>query len=858
MKQIVAYLLMISMILSNNTMTIAAQVKSQSSVAEHSSEVVNIPDKYLLNAMLEQGDQNGDGRLTTEELKSVKEIYISDADKNEIDFTGIEYATNLKYVYINNAKKLNHTEELKQLTKIERLTVTGVADNDIENIAKMESLTDLDISGSFKNINGLEQLKKLEYLRLKSDELEDIQTLKNLDNLDELYINECKKIKDISCLKKGAYSTLGISENIPADQVLDYEDFGDVTIQKGNFMEMFESPVEIYSDPDDNPDSMSIFSYRSNNIKIIDKDGKAVAKGETDVTITVNGRENEASRTIHVKVQDGSDIDPAGETKEQLPILTGNPAGGQISINAIYENGNVYDLTNNGEKVANDAKSYMVDYVYDGNKYYMFKTKISKSGNLYTGLETGDMKLQNFTVKKVDKNFFITNDNTLYRINEKNQAEKIDENVEDIKAFDLYLLNGRCLVLHKDGVLTEVKDFDFKVQNVKKIAAYNYIVQNDGSMLFIDWYEEYGESSSKTRKVADTEMTVVAMEDRVYQYTLLLKNQTLYIYDEGKLHKIADDVKKVTPYSCVYENINGEYYAYERESDEKGKEFFITSKISCTNEKFTGVTQDGTVYIEGEKILTDVVNCKFYMKESMYFMVRKDGTVWAYWFPYLAEKVLNYDGEKVEPTPEPTPRPTPTPTPQPIPAPTPSSGTTASSNAEPQQIKVNKISFSAISTKIAAGKKIKLTTLINPQNATNKTLKWTTSNNKLATVDKNGVVTLNKKAGGKTVKITAEATDGSGKKATFTIKIMKGSVKKIKISGKKTVKAGKTLKLKAKVKAGKGANKTLKWTSSNTKYATVSSGKVKALKAGKKKSVKITAMATDGSGKSKTVTIKIK
>ena len=113
----------------------------------------------------------------------------------------------------------------------------------------------------------------------------------------------------------------------------------------------------------------------------------------------------------------------------------------------------------------------MVDYVYDGNKYYMFKTKISKSGNLYTGLETGNMKLQNFTVKKVDKNFFITNDNTLYRINEKNQAEKIDENVEDIKAFDLYLLNGRCLVLHKDGVLTEVKDFDFKVQNVKKNSS---------------------------------------------------------------------------------------------------------------------------------------------------------------------------------------------------------------------------------------------------------------------------------------------------------------------------------------------------------------------------------------------------
>ena len=175
-----------------------------------------------------------------------------------------------------------------------------------------------------------------------------------------------------------------------------------------------------------------------------------------------------------------------------------------------------------------------------------------------------------------------------------------------------------------------------------------------------------------------------------------------------------------------------------------------------------------------------------------------------------------------------------------------------------QQIKVSQIKLSALSTKIAAGKKIKLTADIT-KNASNKTLKWTTSNSKVATVDKNGVVTIKKKAGGKTVKITARATDGSGKKATFTIKVMKGVVKKVKISGKKTVKAGKTLKLKAKVTASKGANKKLKWTSSNPKYAIVSaSGKVKASKAGKKKSVKITARATDGSGKKATVKIKIK
>ena len=113
--------------------------------------------------------------------------------------------------------------------------------------------------------------------------------------------------------------------------------------------------------------------------------------------------------------------------------------------------------------------------------------------------------------------------------------------------------------------------------------------------------------------------------------------------------------------------------------------------------------------------------------------------------------------------------------------------------------------------------------------------------------------------GAKKVIITAIATDGSGKKKTFVIRVMKGEVKKITIKGKKSVKAGKTVKLKAVVKASKGANKKLRWTSNNTKYATVtSSGKVKTKKAGKKKTIKITAMATDGSNKKATIKIKLK
>lgn len=174
--------------------------------------------------------------------------------------------------------------------------------------------------------------------------------------------------------------------------------------------------------------------------------------------------------------------------------------------------------------------------------------------------------------------------------------------------------------------------------------------------------------------------------------------------------------------------------------------------------------------------------------------------------------------------------------------------------------KVSKITISGSSKSIAAGKKIKLTAKVSPAKATNKTVKWKTSNKKYATVDKKGNVTLKKAGAGKTVTITATAADGSGKKATYKIKIMKNSVKSVSLKANKSVKAGKTLKVKATVKTtGKNANKTLKWTSSNTKYATVSAkGVVKAKKAGKDKTVKITAAATDGSNKKKTITIKIK
>ena len=176
-----------------------------------------------------------------------------------------------------------------------------------------------------------------------------------------------------------------------------------------------------------------------------------------------------------------------------------------------------------------------------------------------------------------------------------------------------------------------------------------------------------------------------------------------------------------------------------------------------------------------------------------------------------------------------------------------------------KKVKVTSIRLSGLSKQIAAGKKLTLKAAVLPKTASNKKLLWKSSNTKVATVTQGGVVTLKKKTGGKKVTITATATDGSKKYASWKITSMKGIVKKIKITGSKSVKAGKKLKLKAKVTATKKANKKLLWISSNTKYATVNTkGIVTTKKSAKGKTVKITAMATDGSGKKKTVKIKMK
>ena len=176
-------------------------------------------------------------------------------------------------------------------------------------------------------------------------------------------------------------------------------------------------------------------------------------------------------------------------------------------------------------------------------------------------------------------------------------------------------------------------------------------------------------------------------------------------------------------------------------------------------------------------------------------------------------------------------------------------------------ITVAEIKLSQSTLSMKKGESAALTVTITPENATDKSVDWTSSDTKIATVDSTGKVTA---VSAGTASITCMAKDGSDKKATCKVTVTdptppKPSVVKVtKITLNKTtasVGKGKTMQLTATVTPTNATNKAVTWKSSNTKIATVSStGKVTAKSAG---TVTITCTAKDGSGKKATCKVTV-
>ena len=178
----------------------------------------------------------------------------------------------------------------------------------------------------------------------------------------------------------------------------------------------------------------------------------------------------------------------------------------------------------------------------------------------------------------------------------------------------------------------------------------------------------------------------------------------------------------------------------------------------------------------------------------------------------------------------------------------------------PTVVKVSRVSLNKNDLALTSkGQSYQLSASVAPSNASNKSVKWTSGNPKVATVSSSGKVTA--VANGNTT-ITATAADGSGKKdicavtvnipkpadptPTPTPSVVKVSSVSLNPSSLSLTKKGQTARLSATVSPSNATNKSINWSSSNNNVATVSNGVVTAVGNG---SATITATAADGSGK---------
>ena len=158
-------------------------------------------------------------------------------------------------------------------------------------------------------------------------------------------------------------------------------------------------------------------------------------------------------------------------------------------------------------------------------------------------------------------------------------------------------------------------------------------------------------------------------------------------------------------------------------------------------------------------------------------------------------------------------------------------------------ISVTGVTLDQSALPISVGGSAELKANVTPENATNKTVTWSSDNTAVATVDASGKVTA---VAPGTATITVTTADG-GKTANCTVTVTQpvNDVTLDKTTMDLFVGNGGTLT--AKVQPDNASNKTVDWTTSNAGVATVdANGKVTAVGAGK---ATITATAADGSEK---------
>ena len=184
------------------------------------SRALTIPDANLRAAIEAALGKSSGATIAVAEMEGLTGLWAEGADIS--DLTGLEFATNLRYLYLtdNNIEDIsalsgllpleqlnldsNNIEDISALSALTQLVQLDLLGNNIEDISALSGLTRLVrlglVDNNIEDITGLSRLYGLRYLNLAGNNIEDISALSRLAvKLQFLYLHS-NNIEDISAL----------------------------------------------------------------------------------------------------------------------------------------------------------------------------------------------------------------------------------------------------------------------------------------------------------------------------------------------------------------------------------------------------------------------------------------------------------------------------------------------------------------------------------------------------------------------------------------------------------------------------------------------------------------------------------
>ncbi len=192
-------LLLFSIFLINNS-SLHAQEKNVSAEESTVKTVVNVPDENLKKQINQELGHAETADITQADMESLDEdLFLEDIE----NLTGLEYATNLKGLYLSG-DKIEDLSPISGLTNLEAIAIGSLSDQDnhtkVKDLTPLSGLTKLEaitvVGGEVKDLAPISELTNLRVLEVPNNQIEDLSPISSL-NLETLYV-ENNKIEDLT------------------------------------------------------------------------------------------------------------------------------------------------------------------------------------------------------------------------------------------------------------------------------------------------------------------------------------------------------------------------------------------------------------------------------------------------------------------------------------------------------------------------------------------------------------------------------------------------------------------------------------------------------------------------------------